>query len=63
MKLKLVSDGTPQGSNVVIAETGQVVENVEVVDLRVDAKAGVTGTLRFIFLQVDVAFTGPKVVK
>ena len=63
MKLKIIGDGTPQGSRVVIAETGETVENVEFVELSIDAKNGVNGTIRFLQLQVDIEFTTPGVTR
>ena len=62
MQLKLISDGTPQNSKLVNAETGELIENVEFVDLRIHATEGVTGTIRFLFLRVDVNFISPPVI-
>ena len=63
MNLKIVGDGTPQGSRVVIAETGETVENVEFVELSVHATEGVKGVIRFLMLQVDIEFSTPGVVR
>ncbi len=63
MNLKIVGDGTPQGSRVVIAETGETVENVEFVELSVHATDGVNGVIRFLMLQVDIEFSTPGVVR
>lgn len=59
MKLKIVGDGTPQGSRVICAETGETVENVRFVELGIHATKGVSGTIRFEQLQVDIEFSTP----
>ena len=63
MNLKIIGDGIPQGSRVVCAETGETVENVKFVDLRIHATEGVNGTIRFEQLQVDIEFSTPGVVR
>ena len=61
MKLKMVGDGTPQGTHIICSETGEMVENVEFVELSVHATEGVKGKLRFLFLQVDIEFSSPGI--
>jgi hypothetical protein len=53
MRLKLIGDGTPTGTRV-MTEDGQTIDNVEFVELSIDARSGVTGTIRFITLNVDL---------
>jgi hypothetical protein len=53
MRLKLIGDGTPTGTRV-MTEDGQTIDNVEFVELSIDARSGVTGTIRFIMLKVDL---------
>lgn len=63
MNLKIISDGTPQGSRLVSAETGEPVQNVTFAEITIDTKKGVAATLRFEFLQVDVKVATPPFMR
>lgn len=63
MDLKIISDGTPQGSRLVNAQTDEPVENVTFAEITIHAKEGVKATLRFEFLQVDVKIATPPLLR
>lgn len=61
MKLRLISDGTADGTRVVNDATEEPVENVSLVAFELDAAKGVcTGTLRFEFLKVDLRISAGR---
>lgn len=53
MRLRIISDGTPGGSRVVNAETGELVERVTRVELAGDYR-GFTGIIYVRQVEVDV---------
>lgn len=38
MKIKIVSNGSPQGTSVIDAETGELIDNVTGIELSIDGK-------------------------
>lgn len=61
MRLKVVSDGTPDGSYVVDAATNERVENVLLIDMKISAQ-GVTGKIVFTSLNVEMNFSVPPMI-
>jgi hypothetical protein len=53
VKLKIVSDGTPQGTRVV-TPSGEMINNVEAAEISIDAKEGVKAKLRFKSIEVEL---------
>ncbi len=59
MKLKIISDGTPRGSRVVVADTGEPVENVMVAEFRLTGTS-VDVKLTFVAMEIDVQASFPQ---
>ena len=53
MRVKVVGDGTPFGTRVVDADTGEAVEHVTAVDLRLTPD-GIDARLTLLHVEVDV---------
>lgn len=54
MRLKVVSDGTPSGSRVVDAWTGETVEGVECVELKISAMDVPRATFHCVSVPVEI---------
>ena len=60
MRLKILSDGTVGGSRLVDAATGEQIENVTFIELKIDPAQGVKALIHFQMLEVDLMVeTGP----
>lgn len=55
MKLKIVSDGTSEGTNVINAETGERIELVSHIDISIDAGDIAYANIRILepFVEID----------
>jgi hypothetical protein len=54
MKIKIVSDGTPRGTRVVNAETGEKIERVKAVSWKIGLDQVATATIEVVLPPCDV---------
>lgn len=55
MKVKITSDGTPRGTRLVCAETGETIEQVGEIVWRAKPCELPYATVRFLFPRIDVS--------
>lgn len=58
MRLRIVSDGTRQGTKVVNAETGEPIQNVTAVSLTIHPKIGTVLRVEVLGVEVEVEADG-----
>lgn len=63
MKLKIISDGTPQGTSIVDIETGERLERVTSIKWSIDAKWLAVATIELCEIPVDIVGDFEKVTK
>lgn len=54
MKVKIISDGTPPGTRVVNADTGEPIEHVTAIEWKIDVRDLATAVIRLRDVDVDV---------
>jgi hypothetical protein len=54
MKIKIISDGTSQGTKVIDSETGKMIPNVTAIEFKIDTEKNKIGKAKITFVDVPV---------